>query len=159
MDDGTGGSANRRQYIQFRKTDNTVAFQAKLRLMTAKLEYYNGTSWVEFADCDDSTWYHHSITFDCDSDDYTWIVSYSNGTELAKIEDIDFENGMTTLDEIYIGTTVSDYRGNSRWDGFGFTWEGYNIGDNLYPGNNGVICTSHFSLDGIRPDDQIQSID
>ncbi|MFX1477393.1 MAG: PKD domain-containing protein, partial [Promethearchaeota archaeon] len=159
MNDGSGGSANRRQYLQFRKSDNTIAFQARLRLMTAKLEYYNGSSWIEFADCDDEEWYHHSITFDCGTDNFTWIVSNSDGSQLAKIENIDFENGMTTLDEIYIGTTVSDYRGNSQWDAFGFTWEGYNKGDNFYPENNGLMVTSYFNLDGIRPEDQIETID
>ena len=138
MNDGSGGSAERRQQIHFRNSNDDIAFRARLRLMTAKLELYVNmwpfSGFYEFADCEDETWYHHSIEFDCATDTFSWIITAENGVTVASLADIPFENDMTTLDEIYITTTTSDYRGNSKWDAFGFSWEDYNVGDNSKEG-------------------------
>ncbi|KKN44461.1 hypothetical protein LCGC14_0692870, partial [marine sediment metagenome] len=137
---GSTGSTDRYNQIHFRSSDNTIAFRVQLKMLQggyvsgdrADVEYYDGNSWVEFADGEDVTWYHNRIDFDCATDKYSWYIYEADGTTLlGSITDIDFENPMSTLDEIYFTSITSHYRGNTFWDAFGFTWEGYNVGDNL----------------------------
>jgi len=140
------GSTDRFHEIYFRRSDNTIAFRAQLKMLEggwvsgdrADVAYYDGNGWVEFADGEDLIWYRHRIDFDCTSGTsgkYSWYIYRSDGTLLASINDIDFENSMGTLDEIYFTSITSHYRGASYWDAFGFNWENnYNIGDNFREG-------------------------
>ncbi|MFX0074328.1 MAG: hypothetical protein ACFE96_02720 [Candidatus Hermodarchaeota archaeon] len=148
-DGGSGGSTYRRQEIHFRKANNDIAFRARLRLMTAKVEFWDGSNWEEFADCEDETWYHHSITFDCEAGKYKWRIKAADGTPVGMISDISFENEMTSLDELFITTLTADYKGHTKWDAFGFSWE-----ENYYVGENereGIIISydSNISLDQV----------
>jgi len=130
------GSATKRHYIYFRARDNTIAFRMMVLLHAEKVQYYDGSSWQDLALTIPEKWYHHSITFDCEAGtngQFTWIVSDENGTEINRVENIEFENDLDTIDEIYLGTNNADYRGTTRWDAFGFSWDpNYNIGDNLF---------------------------
>ncbi|MFX0030979.1 MAG: hypothetical protein ACFE8B_17325, partial [Candidatus Hermodarchaeota archaeon] len=145
MDDGTElGSDDRFHEIHFRKSDDTIAFRAQLKMLEggwasgdrADVAYHHGSSWEEFADCEDETWYHHTIIFDCAGDGrFTWIITAEDGTLIGMISDISFENSMTTLDEIFFTSTHSHYRGNTYWDAIGFDWDpDYTIGDNQHEG-------------------------
>ncbi|MFX0030425.1 MAG: esterase/lipase family protein, partial [Candidatus Hermodarchaeota archaeon] len=143
---GEVGSTNRYHQIHFRKLDNTIAFRAQLKMLEggwesgdrADIAYYDGNNWVEFADGEDLTWYRHRIDFDCTSGtkgQFSWYIYHADGSLLASIIDIDFENSMGTLDEIYFTSIQSHYRGSTYWDAFGFDWENnYNIGDNFEEG-------------------------
>ena len=130
----TSGSAIKRHYIQFRALDNTIAFQMMIQLHDSTLRYYDGSSWQDIITTTSDVWYHHSINFNCEAGtngQFSWIVSSEQGSELARIEDIEFENDLDTIEEIYLGTVISDYSGTSRWDAFGFSWDAnYEIGDN-----------------------------
>ncbi|KKM67061.1 hypothetical protein LCGC14_1474920 [marine sediment metagenome] len=147
---GSTGSTNRYNEIHFRKSDNTIAFRAQLKMLEgghvsgdrADVAYYDGNSWVGFADGEDLTWYHNRIDFDCTSGTkgkYSWYIYEADGTLLGSIIDIDFEYAMITLDEIYFTSTTSHYRGNSFWDAFGFSWNDlYRVGDNM---DEGLLLT------------------
>ncbi|MFX0029869.1 MAG: hypothetical protein ACFE8B_11705, partial [Candidatus Hermodarchaeota archaeon] len=141
MNDGYGGSDNRFHEIHFRKSDDTIAFRAQLKMLEASgdradIAYWDGNDWVEFADCVDETWYHHTITFDCSGNGkFTWTIANEDRDIIALISDIPFENSMNTLDEIYFTSIRSHYRGSTYWDAFGFSWEDdYNVGDNFKEG-------------------------
>ena len=157
------GSTDRFHQIHFRKSDNTIAFRAQLKMLEggwvsgdrADVAYYNGASWVEFADGEDLAWYRHKIDFNCTESKYSWYIYHTNGSLLASITNIDFENPMPTLDEIYFTSITSHYRGATYWDAFGFDWEdNYNIGDNLNEGlllgfnSNVTLDAIGYSLDG-----------
>ncbi|NHK33060.1 MAG: hypothetical protein FK730_17055 [Asgard group archaeon] len=157
------GSTDRFHQIHFRKSDNTIAFRAQLKMLEggwvsgdrADVAYYNGATWVEFADGEDLAWYRHRIDFNCTESKYSWYIYHTDGSLLASITNIDFENPMTTLDEIYFTSITSHYRGATYWDAFGFDWEdNYNIGDNLHEGlllgfnSNVTLDWIGYSLDG-----------
>jgi len=141
-----------RHYFYLRSSDNNIAFGVQFDAYNDYLQYYDG-SWHSFLNGYQSRWLHHRIIFDCNAGSkgqYTWVISYENGTEITRIENINFANTMTTLDEIYIGTTVSDYRGTTRFDAFGFSWDpDYEVGDNLI--NCNPMCyLEYFELDFSR---------
>ncbi|MFX1427972.1 MAG: hypothetical protein ACFFBE_16080 [Promethearchaeota archaeon] len=138
------GSTDRFHEIHFRKSDNTIAFRAQLKMLEggwvsgdrADVAYYDGNDWVEFADGEDFTWYRHRIDFDCTSGangKFSWYIYHADDSLLASITDMDFENSMGTLDEIFFTSITSHYRGSTYWDAFGFSWDpNYNVGDNVY---------------------------
>ncbi|MFX1453891.1 MAG: hypothetical protein ACFFDB_00815 [Promethearchaeota archaeon] len=134
----TVGSSTKRQYIYFRAMDDTIAFRMMIFLSSEKLQYYDGSTWQDLAYTSPEVWYHHSIFFDCETGingQFTWVVSDEQGSEIGRVENQEFENDLSTIDEIYIGTHVSDYRGHTKWDAFGFSWDpNYNVGDNLKEG-------------------------
>ena len=154
----SSGSSTKRHYIQFRALNNTIAFQMMIQLHDNRLRYYNGASWQDLYTVIPEVWYHHFINFNCEAGingQFTWIISSETGSELARVENIEFENDLNTIDEIYLGTVVSDYSGTTRWDAFGFSWDSnYEIGDN----RNETILLSYdtevnldwkaYSLDG-----------
>ncbi|MFW9774038.1 MAG: hypothetical protein ACFFEO_17935, partial [Candidatus Thorarchaeota archaeon] len=133
MNDGSGGSTYRRQQIHFRASDDSIAFRARLRLMTAKVEYHTGSNWVEFADCEDETWYHHKITFNTTSDTYDWyidgVLQVNDGNFLNPVFNIgslNIKGGWTSTSSCYV-------------DAIGFSWNfDYSVGDNL---NEGLLLS------------------
>lgn len=154
----SSGSSTKRHYIQFRATDNTIAFQMMIQLHDNKLRYYDGSSWQDLYTVTPEVWHHHSIDFDCEAGtngQFNWTISSEAGSELAKVENIEFENDLNTIDEIYLGTTVNDHGGTTIWDAFSFSWDpNYQVGDN----RNETILLSYdtemdldwegYSLDG-----------
>ncbi|MHA2183321.1 MAG: hypothetical protein ACXAAH_18030, partial [Promethearchaeota archaeon] len=123
------GSTDRFQQIHFRKSDNTVSGDR------ADIDYHDGSNWVEFADCEDTIWYRHRIDFNCTNSKYSWYIYQADGSLYTSIMNLNFENSMATLDEIYFTSITSHYRGATFWDAFGFNWEdNYNIGDNQKEG-------------------------
>ena len=138
-DGGGSGSALERHDLQFRSSGNTIAFRIMIQLHDDKIVYYDGSSWQEIASIIDEEWYHHSISFDCEAGikgQFTWIITDSLGNEVGRVENIEFENDLSTVDEMYFGSRLSDYGiGGTWWDAFGFSWDpNYNTGDNLNEG-------------------------
>ncbi len=135
---GRHESATRRHYLNFRATDNTIGFSVMLELHDGDIVYYNGSSWVEIITALDMEWYHHSMSFDCNAGtngQFNWTVCDEQGNEIGRVENLEFENNLSTLGEIYMGTLVGDYGGGSLWDGFSFSWDpDYSIGDNKFEG-------------------------
>jgi hypothetical protein len=133
-----GGSTLQRHYLQLRASDNTIAFRITIQLHDGKIVYYDGSNWQEIATIILGDWYHHSISFDCNEGlkgQFTWVITNDLGTEVGRVENIEFENDLSTLDEMYFGTNLNDYGGDTFWDAFGFSWNpNYNIGDNLNEG-------------------------
>jgi len=152
------GSSTKRHYIYFRASDDTIGFRMMFELQEAKLSYHNGSSWQETATALWETWYQHSISFDCNAGtngQFTWVIKNINGTELGRIDNIEFENDLNTIDEIYFGTNVNDYRGSTYWDAFGFSWDSnYDVGNNINEGlllsygNSTILEWMGYSLDG-----------
>ncbi|MFW9822589.1 MAG: hypothetical protein ACFFE4_06625, partial [Candidatus Thorarchaeota archaeon] len=154
----TVGSATKRMYIYFRRADDIIAFRMMVELHNERTQYYDGSSWQDLAYHTPNVWYHHSISFDCNAGtngQFTWIVSDSTGNEIGRAQDIEFENNVASIDELYFGTHVSDYRGTTRWDAFGYSWDpDYSIGDNFNEGlllgynSNTTLDWCGYSLDG-----------
>ncbi|KKN72007.1 hypothetical protein LCGC14_0414890, partial [marine sediment metagenome] len=149
---GATGSTNRYDEIHFRKSNNEIAFRIQFKMLEGgwvsgdrgDVAYWNGAGWIEFADGEDLTWYRNRIDFDCTSGKYSWYIYDTDDSILGSITNIDFENPMTTLDEIFFTSHYSTYRGTTYFDAFGFTWEGYNIGDNRFDDAPGVL---NFEID------------
>ena len=135
---GRHATATRRHYLNFRASDNTIGFSVMLELHDGDIMYYNGSSWNEIITALDMVWYHHSVSFDCNAGingQFNWIISDEQGNEIGRVENLEFENNLSTLGEIYMGTLVGDYGGGSLWDAFSFSWDpDYNIGDNKFEG-------------------------
>ena len=121
-------------YFYLRSASDTIAFGLEFDLYNNRMQYYDG-SWHVFLSSYGNYWLHHCIQFDCNAGtngEFTWIISLEDGTELTRIENINFANGMASLDEIYIGTTVSEMFCSTSFDAFGFSWDpNYDIGDNF----------------------------
>ncbi|KKK89447.1 hypothetical protein LCGC14_2733000, partial [marine sediment metagenome] len=149
---GATGSTNRYDEIHFRKSNNEIAFRIRFKMLEGgwvsgdrgDVAYWNGAGWIEFADGEDLTWYRNRIDFDCTSGKYSWYIYDTDGSILGSITNIDFENTMATLDEILFTSHLSTYRGTTYFDAFGFTWEGYNIGDNRFDDTPAVL---NFEID------------
>ncbi|MFX1488232.1 MAG: hypothetical protein ACFFBI_03730 [Promethearchaeota archaeon] len=151
------GSLTKRHYIYFRASDDTIAFRMMIVLSSEKIQYYDGSSWQDLAYTTPEEWYHHSIMFNCEAGtngQFTWIVSDNQGNETNRVENIEFENDINTIDEIYFVTNVGDYRGTTRYDAFGFSWDpNYQIGNNLQEGlllsfeSNVTLSRIGYSLD------------
>jgi len=161
LSSGGGGlfSALERQDLQFRSSDNTIAFRIIIQLHDDKIVYYDGSDWQEITTVIDEEWYHHSISFNCEAGikgQFTWIITDSQRNEVGRVENIEFENDLSTVDEMYFGSRESDYGyGGTWWDAFGFSWDpNYNIGDNLNEGlllsyeNTTNLDWQGYSLDG-----------
>ncbi|KKN03369.1 hypothetical protein LCGC14_1108360, partial [marine sediment metagenome] len=144
---GATGSTDRFSELYFRSSSNQVAFGIQLKMLEggyvsgdrADLSYWDGNEWIEYADGEDEVWYRNRIDFDCEDDKYSIFTYNPDGTLLGSATGIDFENDLVTLDEIYFTSIVSHYRGIACYDAFGFTWEGYNIGDNRFDDAPGFI--------------------
>jgi len=151
---GTAGT----HHLALRATDDTVAFEMRVDIGAGKFQYFDGASWQSVSNALAGMWVHHSISFDCEAGingQFTWIISYENGTEIGRVENIEFQNDLDTLDELYLGSTIAAYLIMTYWDAFGFSWDpGYNIGDNLNEGmqlsfyNNTYLDWIAYSLDG-----------
>ncbi|KKN53509.1 hypothetical protein LCGC14_0601700, partial [marine sediment metagenome] len=144
---GATGSTDRFSELYFRASNNQVAFGIQLKMLEggyvsgdrADLSYWDGSEWIEYADGEDEVWYRNRIDFDCEDDKYSIFTYNPDGTLLGSATGIDFENDLVTLDEIYFTSIVSHYRGIACYDAFGFTWEGYNIGDNRFDDAPGIM--------------------
>ncbi|MBY8981897.1 MAG: hypothetical protein KGD57_03050 [Candidatus Lokiarchaeota archaeon] len=159
FDNNESGSLLRREKIQFRASDDTIAFQIQINHHNGTLYYNDGISWQQFISLNPNTWYHHRIIFNCESGSngqFTWIIEYEDGTDLDRIDYIDFENDFTGMfiNEIYFETSDNDHGLDSYWDAFGFVWDpNYNIGDNFNKGlllsftNSTQINWAGYSLD------------
>ncbi|MFX1284158.1 MAG: Ig-like domain-containing protein [Promethearchaeota archaeon] len=125
-------------YFILRDIDDTVAVQIRINTDGGRIEYFNGTSWQNITNQVPITWYHHSITFDCEAGSngrFTWITRDTDGTEVGRVENIEFLNDLNTIDELYLGSDDPANFGDTLWDAFGFSWDpNYNIGDNLDEG-------------------------
>jgi len=152
------GSAMQRHYLHFRSSDDTIAFRIVSYLHDGKFLYYDGSSWQEIASLTDREWYYHSISFDCDAGvngQFSWLIRDKQGNEVARLDNIEFENDLNSLDEMYFGTNLNDYGGDTFWDAFGFSWDpDYDVGDNLNEGlllsyeNTTNLDWQAYSLDG-----------
>lgn len=72
------GSALQRHYLQLRSSDNTIAFRIMIQLHDGKIVYYDGSNWQEIATIIGRDWYHHSVTFNCNSGikgQFTWVIT------------------------------------------------------------------------------------
>ncbi len=99
---------------------------------------YTGSSSGTLTTFEANTWYHHRLLFDCTgagNGRFTWIISHENGTEIDRAEDIEFTNNVASIDKIHIETpTTHDGGCRANFDAFGFSWEGYQLGENLHEG-------------------------
>ncbi len=116
--------------------DNDLAFEIRLR--SGSFAYTGSTSGTLSA-FDKTKWYHNQLWFNCSGPGngrFTWIINYENGTELDRIENVEFINNLDTLNKIHIESTSTYHAAGHRahFDAFGFSWEGYELGDNLNPG-------------------------
>ncbi|MHA1972272.1 MAG: DUF2341 domain-containing protein [Candidatus Hodarchaeales archaeon] len=131
---GTAGA----HYFQLRAANDLPAIQMRATFTGSKLQYYDGSAWQDIADLVKDTWFHHSISFDCEAGvngQFTWIVSFENGTEFNRVSNIEFQNYLSSIDELYLGTSSSGYQIGTHYDAFGFSWDpNYNKGDNKEAG-------------------------
>ncbi|MFX1514721.1 MAG: DUF2341 domain-containing protein [Promethearchaeota archaeon] len=148
-------------YLQLRAFDDTIAVEIRINVVSAtlsNLEYSDGTTWHSISDLVSYEWYHHSIQFDCElgaNGQFTWTVANENGTEISRVQNVEFQNDLDTLDELYLASDIPTYFGATQWDAFGFSWDpNYYVGDNL---NEGLLLNyttptppfwTGYSLDG-----------
>ncbi len=133
------GSTLRRQYLSFRAFDGTIGFRAMIEIHDGDILYYDGSNWQEIVSgLNYVVWYHHSISFNCNggtNGNFTWIVSNEEGEEISRVENIEFENKLSLVEEIHFESVLGDYGGHCVYDAFGFSWDpNYNVGDNLKEG-------------------------
>jgi hypothetical protein len=128
-------------YFQLRASDDTIAIETRINVVgstMSNLEYSDGAIWHLISNLTSYVWYHHSIQFDCElgvNGQFTWTISTENGTELSRVENVEFQNDLDTLDELYLASDVPTYFGATQWDAFGFSWDpNYIVGDNLKEG-------------------------
>ncbi len=147
---GTTGT----HHFILRATDDTPAIQMRVNFIgggNGIFQYYDGSAWQDIANFIAYNWYHHSISFDCTAGingQFTYIVSFENGTEIGRVENIEFVNNLSTLDELYLASDVPTYLISTSWDAFGFSWDpNYNIGDNLLETLE-PLSSLRYSLDG-----------
>ena len=134
--------------------DGTQAFEIR---MDGGSFAYTGTSSDTLTTFEANTWYHHRLLFDCGgagNGRFTWIISHENGTEIDRVEDIEFTNNIASVNMIHIETPTTHVGGcRANFDAFGFSWEEYQLGDNL---NEGLLLSftpddldwMAYSLDG-----------
>ncbi|OLS26673.1 MAG: hypothetical protein HeimC3_07750 [Candidatus Heimdallarchaeota archaeon LC_3] len=126
------------QYFQLRANDDTTAIEIRYNLVVGKYQYFDGSTWVDIADISRDFFVHHSISFDCNTGvngQFTWIISYVNGTEIGRVDNIEFVNDLNSIEELYVGTDTLSYLIGTQYDAFGFSWDpDYNIGDNRHEG-------------------------
>ncbi|MFX1285515.1 MAG: kelch repeat-containing protein [Promethearchaeota archaeon] len=128
-------------YFHLRATDDTIAVEMRINAIgqyLSNIEYFDGSSWQSIADQVSYKWYYHSISFNCETGvngQFNWIIFDENETEVGRVENIEFQNDVNTLDELYLASDIPTYFGATRWDAFGFSWDpNYNVGDNLKEG-------------------------
>ncbi|MFX1389515.1 MAG: hypothetical protein ACFE9Z_05565 [Promethearchaeota archaeon] len=143
------GSSEKKHYLNFRKPDNSIAFQIRTDINYDKYEYNDGGTWHELITLNPDSWYHHKITFDCQTGKYSWTVSQVDGTGFAMVSDKNFQNSATTINSLEIRADA--WRGTSYWDAFGFSWEdNYDVGDNL---EEGLLLSYNPDIDNDNIDD------
>ncbi|MFX1391573.1 MAG: hypothetical protein ACFE9Z_16025 [Promethearchaeota archaeon] len=118
-------------YIKFRDNSDTVAFQLRFDLYTNNAYYYSGSTWSLIATLTKAEWYRYNIDFNINSHTFNIEIKKETTGEIAgKLFDRPYENNVP-IEEVYIGTTVNHYSGNSRWDDFEFGKDEYS--DTLRP--------------------------
>jgi hypothetical protein len=117
-----------------------------------KFEYYNSTTYVEFASGQfkDDTWFHMRIDFECNTSGYQGLDPdhfhlYLNGNKV--LDNVPF---WRTTDFIHNIKFTTGYNSGFVVDAVGYSWDpNYNIGDNLYEGLL-LSFSSQEELDWIR---------
>ncbi len=155
------GSTIRQQIMQFRASDDTIAFQIQINHHNGTLNYFDGTAWQLIANTKANIWYHHKVLFDCNAEmgKFIWVIKTKDGTEIVYLDNIDFENNFNgrTIDEIYFETSIQSHGIESYWDAFGYVWDpNYNYGENLNEGllfsysyiNTTLLTWTGYSIDG-----------
>lgn len=108
-------------YLKFRNSANTIAFEFRFDLKTAQTWVKGGSEWQLIATLTNNDWYQYSISFSKSEGTFSVDIEHeSTGNPMATISDVSYQN-IVSIEEVYIGTNVADYHGNSRWDNFIFT--------------------------------------
>ncbi|MFX1315245.1 MAG: hypothetical protein ACFE9T_05235, partial [Promethearchaeota archaeon] len=88
-------------FFRLMKND-TVAFGIRISNFNF---IYDGNTTSTVTSCSSNTWYHNSLSFDCNAagnGQFTWVISRENGTEIARAENIGFSNNVASIDTIHL---------------------------------------------------------
>jgi hypothetical protein len=104
---------------------------------------YDGSpsTWKQIAPCDDDTWYHIRIDFECEGNGYMGLSNdtyyiYINGTQYGPYP---FYSNSSSISQLYFHTWGAHTNVDFWIDAVGYTWDpNYNIGDNL---NEGLLLS------------------
>jgi len=117
-----------------------------------KFEYYNGTTYQEFASgqFSDETWFHMRIDFECDTNGYQGLDPDHFNLYLNGIKVVDNALFWRTTDFIHNIKFTTGYNSGFTVDAVGYSWDpNYNIGDNIFEGLL-LSFSSQEELDWIR---------
>ena len=142
-------------YIELRASESSSSEIIKISIdrdNNNKFEYYNGTTYHEFANglFSANTWFHMRIDFECDTNGYQGLDPDHFNLYLNGIKVVDNAPFWRTTDFIHNIKFTTGYNSGFTVDAVGYSWDpNYNIGDNL---NEGLLLsfTSQEELDWIR---------
>ncbi|MFX0075380.1 MAG: hypothetical protein ACFE96_08060 [Candidatus Hermodarchaeota archaeon] len=108
-------------YLKFRALNNDIAFEFRFNLKNGAVEYTDGSSYSSnVLNLQEKMWYRYEISLDASVGNYDLTCTEEvSQNQVEFIENIKFKN-FVAIEEMYIGTNVGDYSGNSRWDDFWF---------------------------------------
>jgi len=119
LNPGSSCTSPNYHYLKFRTSDDIVAFEFRFNLKNGDVEYSDGLGWSgNVINLDVYEWYRYEIGFDVSIGKFFLRLTDEDlSIQIAFIEHINYKNTVS-IEEIYFGTNVGDYSGNSRWDDF-----------------------------------------
>lgn len=148
------------EYIYMRLWKNFTNIAIVLGSASGNFQYEYDGSWHVFATCEDNTWYHMRVDFECGTGSYQGLLAdtfyvYIDGTRYGPYSFFASADDIDSLDLTTRGWGASsDYWG--YFDALGYSWDpNYNIGDNLNEGlllsydNTTTLEWQAYSLDGL----------
>ena len=119
MNPHSGGTTDQRQWFQLRAADDTIGVQVRWDMYDGLIQYYTGSSWVTLVTGLNTIWYEATIEYDCFAGGrFSFSIREEGGNLLGSVSNVPFQNSITTIDEIYMGSGTSDWRGNCHYDDF-----------------------------------------
>ncbi|MFX0074826.1 MAG: hypothetical protein ACFE96_05255 [Candidatus Hermodarchaeota archaeon] len=120
LNPGSSCTSPNYHYLEFRTFDTEVAFEFRFNLKNGAVQYTDGSSWSNELNLQIYMWYRYEIKLNMSLGTYS-ITCTEEVSQIQRefIEDIDYNN-LVPIEEMFIGTDVSNYHGNSRWDDLKF---------------------------------------
>lgn len=116
---------------------NGVTGLFAIKIDASQFQYIDNVGWTNLFVPVNDTWYRVRIDIECTGDAYLGLAQYeynlyvysAAGALLGSATDVDFNSDQVQLTSLNFATGGPTQQ-NYYLDAFGFTWDGYTIGDN-----------------------------
>lgn len=143
-------TANRGKRSEFNLIDNDITF-ITVFIDNNRIEYFDGDLGTQvLGNIENNIWYHIRIEFECSGSAFLGLAQFHFNLYLNGVlgdTDILFKSSRTELDTVQITSIPPEGIYITRYDAIGFSWEGYQKGDNVI---------AELELDGFKEVDKYE---